>query len=443
MSVTADSASEAQASVPPRLELHCAVDPQGHADAVIPVRWCVGPELVKTLQERVVFKPYLLLIVRPFAWISQGARRRKHYYGESLRKLVPLTNELAYVSFSRPGFNEVRGVVVYNEEGGGARFELGPVFTAGDSFGYKVSIFDDYGDFYRSSFRRYMGKLRYTGVLLSHLTDSIDVEVPAEMFAKEYPEWVKAYVGKFFTSKPKDQCHMRKRTLFFAAPFSLVYFPIAYLVRIVSLIGGLVFGLRGLNPMSFIHPIKSGMLNVTASADSIKRSVWFKAKNGKRRPLAIMMLNPVSPLFVGVIFWLIGTIHVTRHERIVGLVGWTWWKYLVVAYLVQVALAAVCLLLLGLMAIVSMVIGSSLSKGVSTWSSTNWGRFASKRRENRKLAKLEHKAQALKDLDRELNAMVCRPSDAGVSLDALPKRKRTVQLRFQETKNKVCRPFAR
>ncbi len=443
MSVTTDSPTEAQASTPPRLELHGAVDPRGHADAVIPVRWCVGPELVKTLQERGAYKPYLLLIVRPFSWIGKGERRRKQYHGESLRKLVPLTNELAYVSFSRPGNNEVRAVVVYNEDGGGALLELGPVFTAGDPFDYKTSIFDYDGDFERSHFERKSGKIKYTGVLLGHLTDSIDVEVPAEMFAKEYPDWVKTYVGKFFSSKPKDQCHMRKRTLFFAAPFSVVYFPVAYLMRIVSLIGGLVLGIRGLSPKSFMHPINGGMLDVTANADNIKRSFWFKDKSGKRRPVAIIMLNPVSALLTGVGFWLIGTYHVTRHERIVGLVGWTWWKYFVVTYLAQVALAVTFLLLLGLLAVVSVMIGSSLSKGVSAWSSTNWNHFTSRRRENRQLAKQEHKAQALKDLDRELNSMVCRPTGAGVSLDALPKRKRTVQLRFQETKRKVCRPFAR
>ena len=165
MSVTTDSPTEAQASTPPRLELHGAVDPRGHADAVIPVRWCVGPELVKTLQERGAYKPYLLLIVRPFSWIGKGERRRKQYHGESLRKLVPLTNELAYVSFSRPGNNEVRAVVVYNEDGGGALLELGPVFTAGDPFDYKTSIFDYDGDFERSHFERKSGKIKYTGVI--------------------------------------------------------------------------------------------------------------------------------------------------------------------------------------------------------------------------------------------------------------------------------------
>ncbi len=442
MSVTTDSIPEAKAPAP-LLELHGAVDPEGHADAVIPVRWCVGPELAKILQEKGVIRPYLLLVVRPFTWAGDGERRRKVYQGESLRKLVPLLDEMAYVSFSRPGNNEVFATVVYNKEGHGAFLELGPLFTGGYPYNYRQTIFEYDGSVNHMHHERKSGKVKYEGTILSSLSDTIDVSVPAEMFAKEYPDWVKTYVGKFFQAKPKDQCHMRRRTLFFAAPFSIIYFPIAYLVRTVTLAAGLLLGLRGLEPNGFLHPIESGMFDVVANADNVKRSVWFKDTSRNRRPMPVLMLNPISALLAGTIFWTIGTYHVTRNEQIVGLVGWAWWKYFAAVYLAQVGLAAAFLLILGVLAVISAMIGSSLSKRVSVWSSSRWDRLSAKRNENKERARQEQKVRALKELDRELSAMVCRPTGAGVSLEALPKRKRTVHLRFEETKRKVCRPFAR
>lgn len=443
MSIATDSKANGETpAVPKMLELYGNINPNGHSDAVIAVRWCGSPALIEKLRVDEVTKPYVLLVVRPFEWIGEGKRRYKKYNGESLRQLVPLTRELAYVSLSRPGLNEVMATVVYNKKGYGPLMELNPLFLRGGPFNYNVRIFKDGTDgtveLHEDLWSRVERKTRgdnLTAEIITTASDSIDVEVPKELFAKEYPQWVKDFVGKFFSGKAFDQCHMRKRFLW-SMVFAVPYFIFAYIARLVQLVVGGWLGLRDMQVRSFWHPIKYGFTDVTTDWDN---SIWFYRDDGRHRPFVVMCLNPITPVVFGLILWGIGTIRMTRDGEIVGFIGWDWWQYFALVAILQVGLACVVLVLLGILAILSMLVGMSLSVTLKKQASKRMDT----RRKQRKQREKEHREAELKALERELSVMACQPTSEMVSLDALPKNKRTLRLRFQDTKRKVCRPIAR
>ncbi len=442
MSIEADTkAGDKTSPAPKMLELYGNTNPDGHSDAVITVRWCGSPALIAELKKEQVTKPYVLLVVRPFTWVQESGKRFKQYHGQSLRRLVPLTSELAYISLSRPGLNEIMATVVYNKHGYGHLLELNPLFLSGGPFSYSTHIFD-WGnpngrpeDLLTKVRRTTRSSSEYTARIVTAATDTIDVEVPKELFAKEYPNWVKAFVGKFFTKPAVDQCHMRRRFLWSMA-FALPYFIFAYFARLVQLGVGGWLGLRKMHVRSFFHPLKYGFNDVTTDQD---KPIWFFKDDGTPRPFWAMCLNPVTPVVLGLILWGIGTIHMTRNGEIVGIIGWDWWQYFVLAAVLHVGLACVALVLLGVLVVVSFVVGMSLTAALKRQAS----RRLEKHRALAKQQREERKQADLKALERELTGMACQPTPSMVSLDALPKEKRTLRLYLQDTKRKVCRPIAR
>ena len=435
LSTTEDTAQEAPPQ-PQLLEIYGVLDPDGHQDATMLVRWCTPRDeaLADLLKQQGITKPYVLLTVRPYTE-EFGYRQ---YAGESERKLVRLTDEAATIRFSRPGLNEVTACIVGNQKGKG-RLEIGSVFLAGKPYEYTVSIFG-YG--YRELLPGHKwsqpNKHRYEGYVVPDTADSVSVDVPKDFFAS-YPQWAKTWVGKFFRSKGGDSCGMRKRLIasFF---ISLLYFPLGYAARVLQLVGGLWFGLRGLQVRSFLHPIQYDVMDVI---DDTTTSFWFKDKHGRTRPPLLLPLNPVTPVISGLALWGIGTFHVTRDGQVVGLIGWEWWQYFLFTALVHLAVVVLALVVMALLGLASAVIGTSLSNKLSRWFS-EWRRAHRSQKSQEKEAEAKRRKAAQEQaLEQALKGMACTAATREVSLDALPKKKHTLLLRAQVAKGKVCKPLPR
>lgn len=435
LSATTDTTQEA----PPQrqlLELNGVLDPGGHQDATMLVRWCTPRDeaLADLLKQQGITKPYVLLTVRPYSE-RFGVRE---YAGESERKLVKLTDQEATIRFSRPGLNEVTACIVGNQEGKG-RLEIGSVFLAGKPYEFTVDIF---GYSYRELLPGYKSnkpnRYRYQGYIVPDTADSVSVDIPKEFFA-DYPQWAKTWVGKFFGSKGADSCGMRRRIIasFF---ISLLYFPLGYAARVIQLVGGLWFGLRGLQVRSFLHPIQYDVMDVI---DDTTTSFWFKDKFRRPRHLLLLPLNPVTPVISGLVFWGIGTFHVTRGGQVVGLIGWEWWQYFLLTALAHLAVLALALVVVVLLGLASAIIGTSLSNKLSRWFS-EWRRAHRSQKSLEKAAEAERrKAARVQALEQALKGMACTAATRKVSLDALPKKKHTLLLRAQVAKGKVCKPLPR
>lgn len=432
MSTTANSTQDTL-SQQSWLQLYLQPEINGQEDGSVMVRWCAPrySELADLLKAEGVTKPYVLLVVRPYV-LQYGEKR---YQGESLRKLVPLVDEASYVSFSRPGLTEILACIVGNKEGKGSH-ELGGVLTYGQPYGYKHPLFEHSGELVPGDKVRYYGKnSQYHGYVVPDSAAAVTVDVPEDMFAPEYPKWRTELVGKFHHSKREDQCDMFWSTVrSFGA--SVLYFPFAYLARVVQLVVCLWFGMRGISLRGFRHPIQGGFNDVAYNATT---SFWFKDKNGKNRSFLLWPLNPVTPVVSGLILWAIGTYHVTQNERIVGLIGWDWWQYFAVASLAHIGAVVLMLVVMAIFGIISAIVGTSLNSKLAA----NVTALRQSTKKARARAALQRKLEAQMALERELAVMACTDASRRVSLDALPKEKQTFKLRMQAHKSKSCKPIAR
>lgn len=431
------------------LKVSSAVRP----DASLPVSWCVTPELRTLIEERKILNPFLLISVysvskRPdwkFNPRTNGNDRVEvDVYRETKRYLVPLTDPMAYVAFSRPGRNEVRAMVVYNPEGEGRR-TLEPVFTRRHhGGGYANQLFFDNGDsvglpFYVTQGRRH----NYEGRVLDKAEDTFEIAVDAEHFAKPYPQWITTYLTKFFSTKPFDQCHQRKRWWFFGLPALPLFLLTGAIVRVDQMIFGLWIGKRGLRFKNLFHPIRTDVAETWGHDTNLR---WWKTKDGGWRHPIWWALQPVTPIPLALIVFVLQYIQVhytgskTRSHQ--------WYHIGFLRALWLVVLAHLGLVTLGVMvaAVVSFVafaIGvTEVHSKLATALGMKIGAFfdyLGQRVDERFEARVQ--AQHL-IIMQELQDMTCGQWEAPGSYEEVPEGKRSYHLWKQATKAKVCKPFA-
>jgi hypothetical protein len=189
--------------------------------------------------------------------------------------------------------------------------------------------------------------------------------------------------------------------------------------------------------------MRQGILDVLEDAE---KSFWFWSRKEtkysvqyKLRPLPLLMLNPVSNVALALLLFGVGSIHVTRHEQVVSWLGIGFWQSFVLSGLFHLGLA----ISFGLFAL-SIMVGAAASGAATTSSlSDRVEKWQQQRRLDRERKQADEKVVNLANLERELERMACTTGAMPVSVGALPKDKQTFSLRFQATKKKVCRPFAR
>lgn len=413
---------------PPSSRLKLVYDAtQSHVAASIPIRWCVDPSLYDDLAERGIARPYLLIEVRPYSMVDDytyeydeatgmqirtlTGKTRDYPMIEYRRYIVSLTQELQYIRFDKPGMNEVFAQIVWIERGSERRaikmleatyirnYRDEPLTTIDDSDG------------------------RIVVQVIDNTADTFDVDVPDVMFAREYPPVVADYLRKLFPSKADDECSMRGRLLvgILVATPALIW---AYLPRLAILLIATATGfIPGLDLRGFIHPIR---YETGDMVENTGRSLWWMNKDKQVHPMWTWSLNPITPVIVWLVF-AITTHHVTRHGTVVT--EHFSWLY-AAKYSVALHIA---------WAVVFGVIDALI--GVMLWIGRN---------KPVDIPAPDDAAQRAEDLARlktALDAMTCdRVADGNgmiVKLSALPPEKRTWKLRYQKTKARVCKPFAK
>lgn len=111
------------------------------------------------------------------------------------------------------------------------------------------------------------------------------------------------------------------------------------------------------------------------------------------------------------------------------------WQAYVVTYGVFLALAIV----IGIIALAVGVVAKTVNIKVPWF---NQAASAARKRQ-RTEAEANAARQRREEILRALEAMTCTTAGATPRVDALPREKRTVQLRYYAFKVRVCRPFAR
>ncbi len=196
----------------------------------IPVRWCVTPKLVSELEEHKVKDAHVLLVTAT----PKGT--------EMDRKIVPITELMTYVRFTRAGHMKIYGFILTGAPGRKRLYQTYKRKSEGVPYtdvicNYTNKPFDDI-------------KYEYTRV-------EVDVIIPSGVFGKEPGPWMKWYVNMWHNMNGRviDECHYRRRLLL---AFTLKWIPV--LIWSLSMVVGRFAVCGGLALSGYYKNIKWGRI---------------------------------------------------------------------------------------------------------------------------------------------------------------------------------------
>ena len=89
------------------------VNEQISTEATMPVRWCLSSAGREHLRKLGVFDKAMVLLVVTSVGRDPNGERWQDTWRETKRYLIPLTQEMATISFSRSGENILYGAIVW------------------------------------------------------------------------------------------------------------------------------------------------------------------------------------------------------------------------------------------------------------------------------------------------------------------------------------------
>jgi len=376
------------------------------------ISWCLDVEMLKELADRGVKDPQLVIVV--------GSEGETHDIRKEVRKVVPLKDLMTYMEFRSAGKNRVWGVVSYL-----SKKQARSRYLTKEDGRFSTDVVDCDGEQYAPWLLALESAEAQQAEQYKSLSTPIPVEVPKEIFAKEPAVWEKNWVNHFFRNKVVDQCDFRRRRLF------------AYLVQ-PFLIGGKMLG-------TFIV-LLAGLLT-GARSWSIKYLL---------RPLTY------SPVDAGNI-WNNGTIFI-RHQKEDDEPGFpshfnqpTPWYFIrsfwplpfMPVFVITAALLAYFhkfqqLIVLGgviggaFLLVLAIIVAMCYGGKMFFWTPKVPKFFVWLL--DKILGEPDNELWYLKPEEQEL--IVCSEKKSHLTYKQIPARRKTVRLRFQNLKSKVCRPFS-
>lgn len=378
------------------LELH--VDPNADiSTGAIPISWCVDRDLLNQLKAINILDPQVVIITSP---------KDNYFSFKETRIVVPLKDLMAYVSFKTPGENNIRAFISIMPK----RIAKTSYLAKGIRGGYDTNVLDHDGvDFWCGTGNGRDGDDYHR---FKYGSNTVVVDVPKECFAPPPPAWEVLWVNWLMSDKVVDQCDYRRRRLF---AYSVQ--PIILLLRqlwllptilVAALIGARDFSLRYL-----LHPLTTELCSESLGYDicgggtiflretkeddmpddefrklNVKRLVWAFIKKVWTLPFMPVILIPILLL---------------AHFHKLLWVG------------------SICGGVIGVVLIIAFFATGAFTDAINAL--TDW---------------LTTSKQAWYTNEEQANQVVC--TGAPITLKSL--KHRTLRLRFQEVKSKVCKPFA-
>lgn len=367
----------------------------------MPVRWCLTKDEIALVRQEAT-NPYMLIV----------ATRNTV---EVARVLVPLEQMMDFVHFRQPGSHRVQAVVVWGSPSADVEKYFLDLRRRGE---YSENVVD------------YRGQIRTdfdTGIHQFGSRAELEASISPEFFAQEPAEWERSWVNFFFGSPAVDQCHFRRRRIFAYTLQPLIFIALLiamYLTVTLLTFFGLVLKVpRNAGKIlekywnQIRHPLDSDFSDLwTVIRDG--DSVFATDKDGKVQPGYIRFLKPWLVLTFSAASFLLGGIT----KVVLWELGFEWWKELswFGAFLVGAGLAAG---LIGTIAAIYLAWRAYFDQQIAEW---------------RKAAR----AELEEERRRHLTLLACDIAGAA-RLGAIPGELRTIHLRFEDFKARVCRPFAR
>lgn len=357
----------------------------------IALSWCVDVETLKFLADRNIKDPQVVIVVAP----TQNYHPRREH-----RKVVPLQDLMTYLECHTAGESQVRAFISILD-----KKETRGRYLSRDNGYYKTDILSEDGTDWSYALGRYTQGTYTNAPALPAPT--LMVNVPAGVFAKEPAQWEKTWVNHWFRSKPIDQCDFRRRRLLAYTVQPLVMLLDVLVIRTLILLVASLWWSRGLSLKYHLHPLQYSLTDV---AGLLMGGSWCVPK---------LPEHDVPDLTISFVFRSLWKLIFTP-PALVALV-------LITYHHVWLPAAVVFVLSVSLIAFAFAIADGTISK------LTKW------------LDKLlTNETQAPWYLDQEeMQTITCtKDFKARTSVSSLPAKHRTIRLRFQDLKSKVCRPFS-
>jgi hypothetical protein len=354
----------------------------------IPISWCIDDETFLYMKEEGAKAPYVIIYITP-----------EEQPGKVYIVRVPFKRMMTYIPLKFKGKNRIFGRIKFDDSGNycpkDIRYaDLEPrEYDNEDKTTNKIFVRDfevgkDYKD--DSDFLLFYSKTT-AGTYLS-------INVPAECFAKEPPEWEKAWVNAMIKGQPFDQCEFRRRRLWAYSVQPLIAL-VLMIVRAVPTLVAFLVAARGFSLKYLFSPFA---MDLDDTKEMFYDGYLF-VRSGKMKWFKKYYLLPLTPIFSFPIITLV----------ILCLTG-------------NIAATNIGMVLL-------MIVGTLLSIGVLVLIACVIAYF---------IVSYLNKIPSWYDDQSEIEAIVCDGSAVSTKISKLPQKKRTVYLRYQAMKNKVCKPFA-
>ena len=270
----------------------------------------------------------------------------------------------------------------------------------------------------------------------------VEIDVDKDHFAKEPPQWLKSWVNEMYNTPPRDQCEFRRRAIwaFSAQPLIiLVAFVLYFTIATICLFVGVSLLARGLQPRFILQPGvgKDEFVWKSIEINYTKRlSLWsWEDKMGNLKPWRLL----VTPLFLVVETLILEYWHarldmgyfemmLTAGRVVLG----AGWKLILANFFLLVIAVVIVVAVAVAMFLIARYVAQEKAKQKEIEESPELRATLERQRE-----------EAWMKVREEAYAYLTCSTSMVPSLKALPSKRRTLKLRFQDMKRDVCRPYAR
>ena len=285
-------------------EIHVA-DANASISGTIPITWCFSRDSHEEFQTRYGFldsdSRNVVVIIRPVVDGKMASTDAKE-----VRYVFPLDQGMAYISFKRPGTNRIFAYVDVNSSFSHVRM-VANEFSWDAQTRYATNVFSDDG--------KLQGLFLHSNVKWQA---SLDVDVPEECFASEPADWEKTWLGWLVPdTRFKDECDFRSRRLF-AYSLQVLIFLAHFASLVVVTLGSLLVGARGVSPKHVAHPLTYHLAD--ALKDQFKggtyfiRKKWYYGETGSALSFRMfstelmykgwpLLFSPLALICVGLAIW--------------------------------------------------------------------------------------------------------------------------------------------
>ena len=386
-----------------RSELEIKILDHSTDSGAIPISWCIDKKKMQWISRNHNLKNIKVYIIS--APLTPNKRGNKNF---EWRGVASLTDMIAFVTFYKPGPNRIFVSVL-------DRSREDKTWT--DSFLSKNRECLAYGD------QECNGEL--IPIKYNHYDDcslvkvaTFDVDVPEECFAKLPPKWLQSWCDLLFPiSKVKDQCAFRRRMIFaftvqpiivaLLSTFIIFALLLGWICQLIGALACLSVSCKNINWKPLFKPFN--IFSSTFNQESVFKNIngyhfAIFDKFGNFAPYNIFLCSIFPTLILTGIFYL---------------------------FAIDLIVRIPILFIMLLMVLTTFILCSLGCIGIGILNYFDGLIVKPIKPKTAKTKEYEYKESELLSCGK-LNIQSVRD---------LPRRKRTLKLKFKDTKAKVCRPF--